>query len=126
MAKPSSSATSDFRSGISISKLPDRKKLSGQADGEEVPLVHKGKRFFAVGAHCTDYGGTFADGLIVGDTVRCPLHHACFSLCSGEAFTRARARSIPCWKVEKVGEKSFVREKLAASDTRHAAASTRK
>jgi nitrite reductase/ring-hydroxylating ferredoxin subunit len=125
MAKPKTRAKSDFKRGVPVSKLPDGKMLSGHADGEEVLLVHKGKKFFAVGAHCTHYGGTLADGLLVGDTVRCPLHHACFSLRTGEALRAPALDPIPCWKVEKVGERIFVREKLMASGTKHGA-STKK
>src|SRR6202046_5401374 len=125
MAKPKTGAKSDFKSGVLVSKLPDGKMLSGQADGEEILLVHKGKKFFAVGAHCTHYGGTLADGLLVGDTVRCPLHHAGFSLRSGEALRAPALYPIPCWKVEKVGDRIFVREKLMASGAKHGA-STKK
>jgi apoptosis-inducing factor 3 len=125
MAKPKTGAKSDFKRGVPVSKLPDGKMLSGHADGEEVLLVHKGKKFFAVGAHCTHYGGTLADGLLLGDTVRCPLHHACFSLRTGEALRAPALDPIPCWKVEKVGERIFVREKLMASGPKHRA-STKK
>ena len=86
--------------------------MSGQADGEEVALVRRGDEFFAIAAHCTHYGGPLAEGLIVGDTVRCPLHHACFSLRNGEALRAPAFDPVSCWRVERVGDKIFVREKL--------------
>ena len=112
MTKSGTASKNDLKKGIPLSRLPNGKMLSGQVDGEEVLLVHKGNKFFAVGAHCTHYGGALAEGLIVGETVRCPLHHACFSLQSGEALRAPALDPISCWKVEKVQGKIVVREKL--------------
>jgi apoptosis-inducing factor 3 len=125
-AKPKDKAKPDFKKGVSLSKLPAGKMLPGQVDGEEVLLVHKGNKFFAVGAHCTHYGGPLAEGLLVGDTVRCPWHHACFGLSSGEALRAPALDPLPCWKVEKVGQKIFVREKLPAAATKRASAKSPK
>lgn len=123
MSEAKDAAKIDFKNGIPISELPDGKMLPGQVEGEEVLLVRKDDKFFAVGAHCTHYGGALSEGLIVGETVRCPLHHACFSLSSGEALRAPAFDPIPCWKVEKVGRKIFVREKLVAPDSQQTKAS---
>jgi apoptosis-inducing factor 3 len=63
----------DFRNGFPILDLRDGSMISGHADGEELVLGRRGDEFFANGAH---YGGPLAEGLIVGDTVRCTWHHA--------------------------------------------------
>src|SRR3989442_9913060 len=68
--------------------------------------------FVAVGASCTHYGGPLADGVIDGDTVRCPWHHACFSLRTGEALRAPALNPVACWKVERRGEKVAVTDKV--------------
>ena len=78
-------------------------------------VVRQGQDVFAVGAHCTHYHGALVDGIMVGDTVRCPLHHACFSLRSGEALRAPALDPIACWKVERQGDTIIVREKLPES-----------
>jgi apoptosis-inducing factor 3 len=105
----------DFKTGFPARDLADGAMVVGQVDGEDVVLGRRGEEFFAVGAHCTHYQGPLADGLVVGDTVRCPWHHACFSLRTGEALRAPALDAIPCWRVEKTGDKLFVREKLAPS-----------
>ena len=107
-------AKPDFKNGVLIQDLHDGKPIAGQVGDEEAILVRRGNEFFAIGAHCTHYHGPLADGLVVGDMVRCPWHHACFSLRTGEAVRAPALDAVSCWRVEKVGDKVFVREKLSA------------
>src|SRR5882762_6935094 len=104
----------DFGTGVNIADVPDGEPVLGHAHGEAVLVVRKGNETFAIGATCTHYGGPLAEGLIVDDTVRCPWHHACFSLRTGEALRAPALDPIPCWRVERMGDKVYVREKLAS------------
>lgn len=89
----------DFTQGIPASDLPAEGVLLGQADGEPVLLVRRPGGLFAVGAKCTHYSASLAEGLVVGDTIRCPWHHACFDLRSGEAIGAPALNPLPCWNV---------------------------
>jgi NADPH-dependent 2,4-dienoyl-CoA reductase/sulfur reductase-like enzyme/nitrite reductase/ring-hydroxylating ferredoxin subunit len=102
----------DFTRGIPLTSIKDGALLLGHAKGEPVILVRQGDIVQAVGAICTHYGAPLADGLLVGDTVRCPWHHACFSLRTGEVLRAPALTPIACWKVEQRDGVVYVREKL--------------
>ena len=102
----------DFRRGVSVAALDGRDMLLGRVDDEDVVLARAGNDIVAVGAHCTHYHGPLADGIVVDGTVRCPWHHACFSLRTGEALRAPALDPIACWRVERTGDVVFVREKL--------------
>ena len=104
--------TRDFTQGVAFSEVLDGQSVSGNVGDAEVILVRRGDNLFAVGAYCTHYHGALVDGLVVGDTVRCPLHHACFDLRTGKALRAPALDPITCWRVERIGETVFVREKL--------------
>ena len=110
----------DFRNGFALRDLPDGAIVAGRVDTDDAILARRGDAFFAVGAHCTHYHGPLADGLLVGDTVRCPWHHACFNLRTGEAVRAPALDPIPCWRVERVGDTIFAREKLGEPFAGHA------
>jgi nitrite reductase/ring-hydroxylating ferredoxin subunit len=96
MAGPEEEAKKrDFGDGFFVRDLSDGAMALGQAGGEDVVLTRRGDDFFALGANCTHYHGMLAQGLIVGDTLRCPLHHACFSLRTGEALRAPALDPIP-------------------------------
>jgi NADPH-dependent 2,4-dienoyl-CoA reductase/sulfur reductase-like enzyme/nitrite reductase/ring-hydroxylating ferredoxin subunit len=103
----------DLQKGLPLAAIPDGRGITGMVDDDEVLLVRHGRDVFAVGAHCTHYHGPLADGLVIDDQVRCPWHHACFSLRTGEAVRAPALDPIPCWRVEVAGENVFVREKFA-------------
>lgn len=103
----------DFGKGILAGHLQDGAMVLGQAHGEDVILARHGEEFFAVGPTCPHYEGPLINGLIVDDQLRCPLHHACFSLRTGEALSAPAFEPIPCWRVERIGDAVFVRDKLA-------------
>ena len=103
----------DLTQGVALAELTDGGKLVGHAGGEPILLVRSGREIFAVGAQCTHYNGPLGDGLVVGDTVHCPWHHACFDLRSGEALRAPALSPIACWSVEQRDGRIFVGEKRA-------------
>ncbi len=106
----------DLALGVPASELPDGAKLAGHVGEEAVLLVCRGAEVFAVGAQCTHYNGPLAEGLLVDDTVRCPWHHACFDLRTGEALRAPALSPVSTWRVEKRDGKIFVREKNAQAE----------
>ena len=101
----------DLTQGIALDEFPDGGMLVGHAGDEQILLVRRGREVFAVGAQCTHYQGPLAEGLVVGDTVRCPWHHACFDLRTGEAIRAPALSPIACWDVEQRDGMISVRSK---------------
>ena len=105
----------DLGAGIAAGSLIDGGMIAGHVGDEDILLVRRGDEMFAVGAYCTHYHGSLADGLVVGDTVRCPLHHACFNLRTGAVLRAPALDPIACYRVERLGDTVFVREKVGSS-----------
>lgn len=93
----------DLRAGVRADELPEGAPFAGVVDGEGVVLVRRGDEVRAVGGSCTHYGGPLAEGLVVGDTIRCPWHHACFDLETGGVVGAPALQPIACYDVERDG-----------------------
>jgi NADPH-dependent 2,4-dienoyl-CoA reductase/sulfur reductase-like enzyme/nitrite reductase/ring-hydroxylating ferredoxin subunit len=104
----------DLSQGVELATLPDGAMLLGHVGDEPVLLARRGADVFAIGATCTHYGGPLAEGLLVDDTVRCPWHHACFSLRTGASLRPPALNGVACWRVERQGDRVVVREKRPA------------
>lgn len=111
-SEPAQPAGPDLRQGIPFSDLPDGGMLAGHVGGEPALLARRGEEIFAIGATCTHYSGPLTEGLMVGETVRCPWHHACFSLRTGLAVRAPALNPVSCWRVEHIRETVYVRDKL--------------
>jgi len=94
----------DLKAGAPFGSLVENQPFPGHFDGEPVILVRQGDHIFATGAVCTHYSGPLADGLVVGETIRCPLHHARFSLRTGEALGAPALNPISCFNVRHEGD----------------------
>jgi NADPH-dependent 2,4-dienoyl-CoA reductase/sulfur reductase-like enzyme/nitrite reductase/ring-hydroxylating ferredoxin subunit len=110
--------SSDFSQGVPLTEIAEGAMLLGQAGGEAVLLARRGQELFAIGTECTHYHGPLAEGLLVGETVRCPWHHACFSLRTGDAVRAPALNPVSCWRVEQRDGAVYVREKLSPAPRR--------
>ena len=115
----------DLTQGVDLSTVPDGAMLLGHARGEPVLLVRRRDELFAIGAICTHYGAPLGEGVLVDDTIRCPWHHACFSLRTGEVLRAPALDPVSRWRVEEMRDPArpltpgeprsgivYVREKL--------------
>lgn len=101
----------DLTRGVTLAEFAGRPMLRGHVGDEAVLLARVGADVLAVGASCTHYGGALDEGAIEGECVRCPLHHASFSLRTGEALGAPAFDPIACWQVERHGDRYVVRTK---------------
>ncbi|MEE2565081.1 FAD-dependent oxidoreductase [Hyphobacterium marinum] len=79
-------ADHDFEAGVPLSAFEDQTTLTGQAGETPVIVSCQDGEYRAFEAVCSHYGASLAEGAFSADTVRCPLHHACFSLRTGAAI----------------------------------------
>lgn len=107
----------DLTQGVALAAFADG-KLVGHVGDQEVLLVNSGTEIFAIAAQCSHYHGPLSEGLVIGDIIRCPWHHACFDLRSGEAVRAPAISALDCWQVEQQNGRVFVHEKRQQSKPR--------
>ena len=102
----------DLSKGVALSEFTGA-TLLGHVGNEEVLLVRSGSEISAIDAHCSHYHGPLAEGLVDGESIRCPWHHACFDLRTGEASRAPAINALAVWQVEHQGDRIFVGQKRA-------------
>ena len=94
--------------GASIPELADGGMLQGHFQGQALVAVRRGDEYFVVAAACTHWGENLAEGAVIGDTIRCGGHHACFSLRTGEASCPPALGPLQTYRVEQRGGQRVV------------------
>src|SRR5213593_736497 len=115
MAEQSKPKGPDLTRGVPVGDVADGGMVGGHVGDDAVLLARRGDELFAIGSTCSHYSGPLAEGLIVGDTVRCPWHHACFSLRTGRALHAPALRDLDAWKVEERAGRVYVTGKAPAA-----------
>jgi NADPH-dependent 2,4-dienoyl-CoA reductase/sulfur reductase-like enzyme/nitrite reductase/ring-hydroxylating ferredoxin subunit len=106
----------DLSQGVPVESIPEGGMLAGHVGDEPVILSRDGSEVFAIGAKCTHYGGPLSEGIVSGNTVRCPWHHACFDLHTGEAVRAPALNPVSRWEVEREGALVKVVREIPAAD----------
>jgi NADPH-dependent 2,4-dienoyl-CoA reductase/sulfur reductase-like enzyme/nitrite reductase/ring-hydroxylating ferredoxin subunit len=100
----------DLTQGVALSDFTGE-TLLGHVGDQDILLVRSGPEIFAIDAHCSHYHGPLAEGLVVGESIRCPWHHACFDLRTGEATRPPALNPLAVWQVDRKGDRIFVRQR---------------
>ena len=102
-------------------------KLSEINDGEmkevsvgdtKVLLARVGDNCYAVGAHCTHYGAPLVKGILSGQRIVCPWHHACFDITTGDLEEPPAIDALPSFDVTIEKDEIFVRLPEVVPDRR--------
>jgi NADPH-dependent 2,4-dienoyl-CoA reductase/sulfur reductase-like enzyme/nitrite reductase/ring-hydroxylating ferredoxin subunit len=88
---------------IKVGRIDDFKKgemKSVSVGGDkEILIVNIDDEIYALGAHCTHYSASLAEGALTGDTIICPRHHACFNAKTGLLKEPPAADNLPRFEV---------------------------
>ncbi|MCL5030180.1 MAG: FAD-dependent oxidoreductase [Bacteroidetes bacterium] len=100
-----------------INDLKNGQMKSVSIDGNEILLCKIENKFFALGAHCTHYGAPLVDGVLNGDRIVCPWHHACFNARTGDRLEPPANDSLPKYETKIDGDNLIVMlpEKIVGS-----------
>lgn len=102
----------DLTKGVPESDLADGAMLLGHAHGEPVLIARVGDAVHAISATCTHWSGPLSEGLLVDGQVRCPWHHACFDLATGEAVHAPALKPVSCFVVRRKGGNISVGDRI--------------
>jgi len=82
-----------------LSEIPDGGRLVSDVGGEAVLLLNQGGRIYAISNICTHEYAEMENGLVVGDTITCPVHLSRFKLDTGEVLNPPASRSLKTYRV---------------------------
>lgn len=101
-----------------LSELKDGDMKQVTAGGTEILLTRVNGECYAVAAHCTHYGAPLVEGVLDGERIVCPWHHACFNARTGDLEEPPAFDALSRFDVRIDAEQIFVQIPENASDRR--------
>src|ERR1051325_1118039 len=87
-----------------VSEINNGEMRQVDADGTPVVLATVDGGYHAVSAHCTHYGAPLVDGVLSGDRIVCPWHHACFDIRTGRLEEPPAIDGLETFEVKIAGD----------------------
>ena len=101
-----------------LSEINDGEMKEVSVDGTKVLLARVGGKCYAVGAHCTHYGAPLVKGVLSGNRLICPWHHACFDVTTGSLEEPPAFDSLPHFDLTMEEDEIFIRLPEVVPDRR--------
>jgi nitrite reductase/ring-hydroxylating ferredoxin subunit/uncharacterized membrane protein len=73
----------DWTQALADAALGEGEMKAVEVGGAEILIARRGGQVYALADTCVHRGGSLADGELVGDCVKCPLHGSVFQLADG-------------------------------------------
>ena len=102
---------------FTLSQLPAGHMHQVQVGDYDVLLANVNGAVYAVENKCSHYGFALSKGAMCEHRVRCPLHHACFDLRTGEQLEAPGMDGIATFAVELSGDDILVSAQPTATNT---------
>lgn len=115
MSEQSEPTGPDFAAGAAVAEIPDGGAVAGRVLEDAVVVIRRGRDLFALDATCTHYGGPLSEGIVDGETVRCPWHHARFDLRTGALCAGPALSGVAAWEVERQGDRFRIARRRTSS-----------
>jgi 3-phenylpropionate/trans-cinnamate dioxygenase ferredoxin subunit len=98
------------------SEIPAGKMKAVEIEGKEILIANVNGNFYAIGQKCTHAGGDLSKGVLEGNVVTCPRHHAKFDVTTGKVvshpkigFLHPKAKDEPTYQIKIENENIMVK-----------------
>ncbi|HIQ29643.1 MAG TPA: non-heme iron oxygenase ferredoxin subunit [Candidatus Caldiarchaeum subterraneum] len=92
----------------SAEELRERERVVVDVDNESVLVLFVGGRVYALSNICTHEYAEMVNGLVVDDTITCPVHLSRFRLDDGEVLYPPAEKPLKTYKVVEKGGEVFI------------------
>ena len=107
---------SDYVKVAGKSEIPVGKMKAVRLEGKGILIANVNGNYYAINNKCTHASGDLTQGVLEGNIVTCPRHHAQFDVITGKLVSppkvgpfHPKANDEPTYQVKVVGEDIMVK-----------------